>query len=96
MDSRSGTCGIGKDFLGVTQKLDDTPVAFARKQLLCKVAPTSSKDGFSATRTAKTRIEPVASQDAYPHGSSPKIFRFPAPTVSVRAERCSFKRSGVN
>ncbi len=38
MGSRSVTDSTGKEFLGLQWKRVDTPDAFARKQLLCKVA----------------------------------------------------------
>jgi hypothetical protein len=34
-------------------EMDDKPVAFARRQRLCKVATTSFTDGLSATWTAR-------------------------------------------
>jgi hypothetical protein len=94
--SRDGTHGTGKEFLGVQQILVDTPDAFARKQPLCKVASIRGRDGISATRTAKTRIELAASMDAHPHGSSPTNVPIFAPPLSVGAADDLFHRRGVN
>lgn len=73
MDSRNGTSVTGRELLGLHGKLVDTPDAFARKQLLCKVASAAGLCGHSATGIAKTRI----SSQWHPagvssHGCSPE------------------------